>query len=72
MSERKMSNHPTSEKLLNIVYNNSDVIGHPEWETLEPAFDALLRTALSQSWQDGHDTALLNGQTKNPYEQDNQ
>ena len=25
---------------------------------------------LSQGWQDGHDTALLNGQTKNPHNQE--
>ena len=65
-----MSNHPTSEKLLNIVYNNSDVIGHPEWETLEPEFDTTLRDALAQAWQDGHDTALLNGYHPNPYKRD--
>ena len=26
---------------------------------------------MAQIWQDGHDTALINGQTKNPYEQEN-
>ena len=26
-------------------------------------------TCLSQGWQDGHDTALLHGQSENPYEE---
>ena len=27
-----MSNHPITETLLNIVSENLDVVGHPEWE----------------------------------------
>lgn len=26
-------------------------------------------TCLSQGWQDGHDTALIHGQSENPYEE---
>src|SRR5690625_1952194 len=29
-----------------------------------------LHALLAQAWQDGHDTALLNGQTKNPHNQE--
>ena len=27
-------------------------------------------SAKFQAWQDGHDTALINGQSQNPYEQE--
>ena len=36
----------------------------------EAEFDRWLQTIKAQAWQDGHDTALINGQTKNPYEQE--
>jgi len=29
-----------------------------------------LHALLAQAWQDGHDTALINGQTKNPHNQE--
>src|SRR5699024_12591233 len=29
-----------------------------------------LHALLAQAWQDGHDTALLHGQSKNPYNQE--
>ena len=64
-----MSNHPITETLLNIVSENLDVVGHPEWENLEPTFDSRLRKALAQAWQDGHDTALLHGQSTNPHKE---
>lgn len=30
------------------------------------------REWLAATWQDGHDTALMQGQSENPYEQENQ
>lgn len=65
-----MSNHPITEQLLNIVAENLDIVGHPEWEHIEPKFDATFRAAIAQAWQDGHDTALINGQSQNPHEQE--
>ena len=62
-----MSNHPLTEQLLNLVNKHQDVVGYPEWESLEPEFDQAIRSAIASFWQDGHDTALINGQTKNPH-----
>ena len=47
---------------------------------IEPALDFLntqlkalvehsVQEIAARAWQDGHDTALLNGQTKNPYKE---
>ena len=36
----------------------------------EAEFDRWLKTIKAQAWQDGHDTALLHGQSKNPYNQE--
>lgn len=33
-------------------------------------FDAWLKKTEHDRWQDGHDTALINGQSENPYEQE--
>ena len=37
---------------------------------IEAEFDRWLQTIKAQAWQDGHDTALINGQSQNPYEQE--
>ena len=34
------------------------------------AIEHLLEARAKQAWQDGHDTALLNGQSQNPYDQE--
>ena len=65
-----MSNHPLTEQLLNLVNKHQDVVGYPEWESLEPEFDQAIRSAIASFWQDGHDTALINGQSENPYDQE--
>ena len=65
-----MSNHPLTEQLLNLVNKHQDVVGYPEWESLEPEFDQAIRSAIASFWQDGHDTALINGQTENPHDKE--
>ena len=34
------------------------------------AIEHLLAARARQAWQDGHDTALINGQSQNPHQQD--
>ena len=34
------------------------------------AIEHLLEARARQAWQDGHDTALINGQSQNPYNQE--
>ena len=65
-----MNNHPLTEQLLNLVEKHQDAAGYPDWKSLEPEFDATFRTALAQAWQEGHDTALINGQSQNPHNQE--
>src|SRR5699024_752014 len=73
VAERKettMTNHPLTEQLLNLVNKHQDVVGYPEWESLEPEFDQAIRSAIAASCQDVPDTTLINGQSQNPYEQE--
>lgn len=65
-----MNNHPLTEQLLNLVEKHQDAAGYPDWKSLEPEFDQTVRSATAAFWQDGHDTALINGQSENPYEQE--
>ena len=65
-----MNNHPLTEQLLNLVEKHQDAAGYPDWKSLEPEFDQTVRPATAAFWQDGHDTALLHGQSKNPYNQE--
>ena len=39
-------------------------------DEFKTVLDRLLASAKAQAWQDGHDTALLHGQSKNPYNQE--
>ena len=36
------------------------------------AIEHLLEARAKQAWQDGHDTALINGQSENPHDKENQ
>ena len=36
------------------------------------ALENLLEARAKQAWQDGHDTALINGQSQNPHDKENQ
>ena len=36
------------------------------------AIEHLLEARARQAWQDGHDTALINGQSQNPHDKENQ
>ena len=39
-------------------------------EIVEEHFKEEIDTRISQAWQDGHDTALINGQSQNPHDKD--
>lgn len=65
-----MSNHPLTERLLNLVQEHQDVVGYPDWDSLAPAFDEMVITGLADEWDEGHDTALINGQSQNPYDKE--
>ena len=61
---------PATQQIADTVYENEFTTGQTTPTTLEPAINEIILAHLAQAWQDGHDTALINGQSENPYDKD--
>ena len=58
-----------------LEYNKDPGCGEETEAVIEIVKEYLVETVqrkVAQAWQDGHDTALINGQSQNPHDKENQ
>ena len=56
-----------------LEYNKNPGCGEETEAVIEIVEEHLVETVqrkVAQAWQDGHDTALINGQSENPYDKE--
>jgi len=71
-----MNNHPYPADLYWAVYDQLEYNKDPGCgeeaiaviEIVEEHFKEGIAERITEAWQDGHDTALINGQSQNPYQ----